>query len=252
MKIEKIPEGYLLARKGGNGCELWRKFNGAESMACDAIDELIAERDELRAKVAEMEKQRPAAWCATDETGTVVEALGMNQSRRFDTALYLSHGAQNVPKAVAYLDLGTGGYMDIGTDLTDEALAALPKGRHMLGIVGTYGVDGYVPAQPAPSVPDGWLRAIDEALVVAHIGVANAEDTYEQAKAKLDSLIKFHVDVAIDPAVNGGWKLMPVEPTKEIYECFSAYDGTSYSNPFGFDEFSVDYAFALEAAPEAK
>ena len=53
MKIEKMPEGYLLARKGGNGCELWRKFNGAESMACDAIDELIAERDELRAKIAE-------------------------------------------------------------------------------------------------------------------------------------------------------------------------------------------------------
>ena len=62
-------------------------------------------------------------------------------------------GAQNVPKAVAYLDLGAGGYMGIGTDLTDEALAALPRGRHMLGIVGTYGIDGYVPAQPAPSVP---------------------------------------------------------------------------------------------------
>ena len=59
MKIEKMPEGYLLARKGGNGCELWRKFNGAESMACDAIDELIAERDELRAKIEEMEKQEP-------------------------------------------------------------------------------------------------------------------------------------------------------------------------------------------------
>ena len=59
------------------------------------------------------------------------------------------------------------------------------------------------------SVPESWLRAIDEALVAAHIGVANASDTYEQAKAKLDSLIGFHVDVATDPAVNGGWKLMP-------------------------------------------
>ena len=49
-----------------------------------------------------------------------------------------------------------------------------------------------------------------------------------------------------------GWKLMPVEPTKEIYECFSAYDGTSYSNPFDFDDFRVDYAFAIEAAPEFK
>jgi len=52
--------------------------------------------------------------------------------------------------AVAYLDLGVGGYMDIGTDLTDEELDTIPKGRHMLGIVGTYGIEGYVPAQPAP------------------------------------------------------------------------------------------------------
>lgn len=62
--------------------------------------------------------------------------------------------AQPAQVAVAYLDLGAAGYMDIGTDLTDEALAALPKGRHMLGIVGTYGLDGYIPAQPAPSVPE--------------------------------------------------------------------------------------------------
>jgi hypothetical protein len=60
--------------------------------------------------------------------------------------------------AVAYLDLGVGGYIDIGTDLSDEALAALPKGRHMLGIIGTYGVEGYTPAQPTPSVPDVWLH----------------------------------------------------------------------------------------------
>ena len=81
----------------------------------------------------------------------------------------LAPGAQNVPKAVAYLDLGVGGYMDIGTDLTDEELATLPKGRHMLGIIGTYGVDGYVPAQPAPSVPEcpypcGWRNLLKHAI----------------------------------------------------------------------------------------
>ena len=81
--------------------------------------------------------------------------------------------AQNVPKVVAYLDLGVGGYMDIGTDLTNEELATLPKGRHMLGIVGTYGVDGYVPAQPAPSVPDGFSREDLEA-------VADGLDGYEK------------------------------------------------------------------------
>ncbi len=54
---------------------------------------------------------------------------------------------QPVGEPVAYLDLGAGGYMDVGTDLSDDELAALPKGRHMLGIIGTYGVDGYKPAQ---------------------------------------------------------------------------------------------------------
>ena len=54
---------------------------------------------------------------------------------------------QPVGEPVAYLDLGAGGYLDVGTDLSDEELAALPKGRHMLGIIGTHGVDGYKPAQ---------------------------------------------------------------------------------------------------------
>ena len=69
-------------------------------------------------------------------------------------------GAQPAQKAVAYLDLGAGGYMNLGTDLNDEQLAALPKGRHMLGIVGTYGVDGYVSAQPAPSISPVALRHV--------------------------------------------------------------------------------------------
>lgn len=71
-------------------------------------------------------------------------------------------------------------------------------------------------AQPTPSIPEGWLRAIDEALVVAHIGVANESDTYEQARVKLHNLIGFHVDVATDPAVNGGWKLVPIEPAPSV------------------------------------
>ena len=60
------------------------------------------------------------------------------------TALY----ASVIPHllAVAYLDIGVGGYMDLGTDLSEESLKALPWGRHMLAIIGTYGADGYVPA----------------------------------------------------------------------------------------------------------
>lgn len=59
---------------------------------------------------------------------------------------------------VAYLDLGVGGYMDVGTDLTDEQLAALPKGRHMLGIIGTYGVDGYTATPVAAQVPAASIK----------------------------------------------------------------------------------------------
>jgi hypothetical protein len=179
----------------------------------------------LRSRIEAMERQEPVAQVGVHETGgnagIMWSARPLNE---FDSLpllrdgdrLYLAPGAQPAQMVVAYLDLGVGGYMDIGTDLTDEALAALPKGRHMLGIVGTYGVEGYIQAQPAPSVPDGWLRAIDEALVVAHIGVANESDTYEQAKAKLDSLIGFNVDVATDPAVNGGWKLVPIVSTHKM------------------------------------
>lgn len=55
-------------------------------------------------------------------------------------------------EAVAYLDIGTGGYLDLGTDLAYEVLSRLPKGRHALVIAGTYGIDGYTAApttQPA-------------------------------------------------------------------------------------------------------
>ncbi|WP_165710897.1 hypothetical protein [Stenotrophomonas maltophilia] len=68
---------------------------------------------------------------------------------------------QPVGEPVAYLDLGAGGYMDLGTDLSDEELAALPKGRHMLGIIGTYGVDGYKPAQ---AVDLGQFREVVSAM----------------------------------------------------------------------------------------
>ena len=100
-----------------------------------------------------------------------------------------------------------------------------------------------VPSYPPPS---GWLRAIDEALVVAHIGVANADDTYEQAKAKLERLIGFHVDAATDPAVNGGYKLVPIEPTEEMREV-GVFAGGAY-----YDVVEAVYEAMLTAAPEAK
>lgn len=67
----------------------------------------------------------------------------------------------------------------------------------------------------------GWLIACDEEMIGAHIGVANLSDSYASAKAKLRSLIDWHVAVATDPAVNGGFSLQvaaagasPVEPSQ--------------------------------------
>lgn len=114
--------------------------------------------NELRARIEHMEKQEPVASVRINGiTGNPsVDFIPGHEHLHHGSRLYLAPGAQFEQKAVAYLDLGAGGYMDIGTDLNDEQLASLPKGRHMLGIVGTYGVDGYVSALPAPSIPEGW------------------------------------------------------------------------------------------------
>ena len=142
-----------------------RDADEAKTHLAFAKDEL----NHLRTKIKTMEKQEPVASIYIDGTG----------EHEFDdwkcdlpidrNLLYLALGAQIAQKAVAYLDLGVGGYMDIGTDLTDEDLAAIPKGRHMLSIVGTYGVDGYVSSQPAPSVPEcpypcGWQNLMKHTI----------------------------------------------------------------------------------------
>jgi len=36
---------------------------------------------------------------------------------------------------------------------------------------------------------EGWAKAIDEALVMSFIGVANADDSYDEAKRKLNLLL---------------------------------------------------------------
>lgn len=60
-----------------------------------------------------------------------------------------------------------------------------------------------------PQQPSGWHRAVDEEMVLTHLGVADPLDSYETAKSKLNDLIAWHVAVATDPAVNGGYVLVP-------------------------------------------
>ena len=122
----------------------------------DCVEAAKAEIAALRAKIERMGRQEPVGKFIQHPSHGMWEQDGYGDNPDAKP-LYALPVAQPAPMVVAYLDLGAGGYMDIGTDLTDEALAALPKGRHLLGIVGTYGVEGYIPAQPAPSVPDVWL-----------------------------------------------------------------------------------------------
>lgn len=73
-------------------------------------------------------------------------------------------------------------------------------------------------AQPAPDVSlmAGWIRAADEEMICTNLGVANLSDSYESAKAKLKMLIDWHVSVSADSAVNGGYQLVPSEPTEAM------------------------------------
>lgn len=54
-------------------------------------------------------------------------------------------------------------------------------------------------------------RAIDEELVCAHLGCVCENDSFEDAKRKLRELIKWHVDIATDERVNGGYRLVRVD-----------------------------------------
>lgn len=59
---------------------------------------------------------------------------------------------------------------------------------------------------------DPFRHAVEQELVCAHLGVAGENDDEETARKKLAELIDWHIAVATDPAVNGGFKLVPATP----------------------------------------
>lgn len=85
-----------------------------------------------------------SAACAVGNMGTTSDA----QTTR---STHDAPATQQAGEVVAYLDVGANGYLDLGSELSEDALQQLPKGRHALVIAGTYGIDGYVAApQPSP------------------------------------------------------------------------------------------------------
>jgi hypothetical protein len=76
--------------------------------------------------------------------------------------------------------------------------------------------------------PVGWLRAVDEEMVCAHLGVADAEDSFETAKKKLASLIQWNIAVATDPSVGGHPAPDALRSAVEALEKI-AYGGTYFA-----------------------
>jgi len=52
-----------------------------------------------------------------------------------------------------------------------------------------------------------WQTAIDEMLVINHLGTAESAESLEDARIMLDKLIDYEIAMATDPAINGGYML---------------------------------------------
>ena len=242
----------------------------------ELIEELQDERDRLRAKIEVMKEHPPYVYIDKILTEVMDNAAANGADSRsmpdeyVEVAAWLCGipGAQPAPSdeyvgwycahcqrgvdasEVTYHEQHQVCGRVITEDKPPKPAPNMPEGTSPIdmsqleGVVSTEIVHSYPP-------PSGWLRAIDEALIVAHIGMANADDTYAQAKSKLDTLIGLHVDVATDPAVNGGWKLVPIEPTmKMVRACASA--SRAYMQEYGGNSPQVMWAAMLAAAPETK
>jgi hypothetical protein len=73
-------------------------------------------------------------------------------------------------------------------------------------------------AEPVQELP--WLRAIDEAMIIHHVGVADPADDYETAKRKLNNLLCHAQDIGAHFAKQAE----PVEPVAYIHRQGNYWD----------------------------
>ncbi len=78
----------------------------------------------------------------------------------------------------------------------------------MLESVGAGGVSVQQVTQAMPM--NVWQQVVDNALVSAHLGVAGGV-TADEAEKILNDLINWNIEVATDPLVNGGKRLVSVD-----------------------------------------
>lgn len=121
-------------------------------------------------------------FSATEQALSFIDKIraSWDRQQRSIASAHPAPQAAVVPQEpVAYLDIGAVGYIDLGTDLSTEQLQALPAGRHMLGIVGTFGADGYVPAPQSKPQP---LSDEQIELLMRSIGTTYADDNDERMR----------------------------------------------------------------------
>lgn len=80
-----------------------------------------------------------------------------------------------------------------------------------------------------------WLQAIDEVMVILHLGVVNPSDSFEVAYKKLAELIQLEIQIACDPAVNGGMTLVPMAFVRAVHELNDYLEANFGYNSVGAD-----------------
>lgn len=78
--------------------------------------------------------------------------------------------------------------------------------------------------------------AVDYELVLAHLGVTDRNDSPDEALRKLRLLIDWHVSVALDPKVNGGFVLVPYKNTTAEMRDAGSKESEGHCSPGMCDE----------------
>lgn len=107
----------------------------------------------------------------------------------------------------------------VAADVKQQALTALnlmqtvlpmDDGRSPRDVLRAYIQLTSAPRREWPQ-QDAWRDAVDHALV----SLGSTAGSYPTPMAAINALIDWHVSVAIDPSVNGGFKLVPEQPRQD-------------------------------------
>jgi hypothetical protein len=80
----------------------------------------------------------------------------------------------------------------------------------------------YTAPQPQQTSND-WKDAVDHELVIH----GSTADSYASPEQAIQDLLDWHVSMAVDPELNGGFKLVPIEPTIDMINAGWADDEIS-------------------------